>query len=117
MTPEEEFREKQAEILRICDKHGARNVRIFGSLARGEADELSDIDFLVELEPGRSLLDLGGLQYELEALLRCRVDMVTERGLKRRIKELALREWYTGACIEHGWSRKRPDCGSFVGLS
>ncbi|MCL4555213.1 MAG: nucleotidyltransferase family protein [Actinobacteria bacterium] len=92
MTPEEMFREKRGEILRICAKYGARNVRVFGSLARGEADELSDIDFLVELEPGRSLLDLGGLQYELEALLRYRVDVVTERGLKRRIRERVLRE-------------------------
>ncbi|MDK2932110.1 MAG: uncharacterized protein PWR07_2241 [Bacillota bacterium] len=92
MTTEKAFREKRDEILRICAKYGARNIRIFGSLARGEADELSDIDFLVELEPGRSLLDLGGLQYELEALLQCRVDVVTERGLKRRIRERVLRE-------------------------
>lgn len=92
MTPEEVFREKRDEILRICAKYGARNVRVFGSLARGEADEMSDIDFLVELEPGRSLLDLGGLQYELEALLRCHVDAVTERGLKRRIRERVLQQ-------------------------
>ncbi|MBC7084184.1 MAG: nucleotidyltransferase family protein [Firmicutes bacterium] len=92
MITEKAFREKRDEILRICAKYGARNIRIFGSLARGEADELSDIDFLVELEPGRSLLDLGGLQYELEALLQCRVDVVTERGLKRRIRERVLRE-------------------------
>lgn len=92
MTTEKAFREKRDEILRICAKYGARNIRIFGSLARGEADELSDIDFLVELESGRSLLDLGGLQYELEALLQCRVDVVTERGLKRRIRERVLQE-------------------------
>ena len=83
---------KRQEVLRIADKYGARNVRVFGSVARGEADALSDVDFLVELDPGRSLLDLGGLQFELEALLGCPVDVVTERGLKERIREQVLRE-------------------------
>ena len=54
--------EKRGEILRIAAEHGAREVRVFGSVARGEADRESDLDFLVELETGRSLLDLGGLQ-------------------------------------------------------
>jgi hypothetical protein len=80
------------DILRLASKYGARNVRVFGSLARGEADEASDLDLLVELDPGRSLLDLGGLQFELEALLGCRVDVVTERGLKLRIRDRVLRE-------------------------
>ncbi len=84
--------EKRGEILRIASKHGAREVRVFGSVARGEADRESDIDFLVELEPGRSLLDLGGLQMELESLLGRRVDVVTARGLKARIRERVLRE-------------------------
>ncbi|CAN5892244.1 nucleotidyltransferase family protein [soil metagenome] len=84
--------EKRGEILRIADEHGAREVRLFGSVARGEADRESDIDFLVELEPGRSLLDLGGLQMELESLLGRRVDVVTARGLKARIRERVLRE-------------------------
>ncbi|MBC7317199.1 MAG: nucleotidyltransferase domain-containing protein, partial [Chloroflexi bacterium] len=59
---------------------------------RGEADEESDIDFLVEMEAGRSLFDLGGLQYELEQLLGRPVDVVTERGLKARIRERVLKE-------------------------
>jgi predicted nucleotidyltransferase len=92
MEVEKLVQEKRAEILRVCARHGARNVRVFGSLARGEADHASDIDLLVELEPGRSLLDLGGLQYELERLLGCRVDVVTERGLKQRIRERVLKE-------------------------
>lgn len=92
MDLEKLLKRKRKEILRLCTKYGARNVRIFGSVARGEADEGSDIDFLVEMEPGRSLLDLGGLQYELEALLGCRVDVVTVRGLKPRIRERILRE-------------------------
>jgi len=84
--------EKREEVLRICAKYGARNVRVFGSVARGEADDTSDIDLLVELEPGRSLLDLGGLQYELERVLGHRVDVVTERGLKERVRLRVLKE-------------------------
>lgn len=79
-------------ILRIGAKYGARNIRIFGSFARGEDDSASDLDFLVDLEPGRSLLDLGGLQMELESLLGCRVDVATERGLKARIRDRVLSE-------------------------
>jgi uncharacterized protein len=84
--------QKRQDVLRIAGKYGARRVRVFGSVARGEADAESDVDFLVELDPGRSLLDLGGLQFELEALLGRPVDVVTERGLKARIREQVLRE-------------------------
>jgi predicted nucleotidyltransferase len=86
------LRQKRRDILRIAGKNGAHSVRIFGSVARGEADASSDVDFLVELETGRSLLDLGGLQFELEAMLDRPVDVVTERGLKRRVRERVLRE-------------------------
>lgn len=86
------LQEKREEILRIASKYGARNIQLFGSIARGEADEASDVDFLVELEPGKTLLDLGGIQYELERLLGRRVDVVTKRGLKARIRERVLRE-------------------------
>jgi predicted nucleotidyltransferase len=92
MAVEDLLKAKREEILRVCAKYGAYNVRVFGSVARSEADEQSDIDFLVELEPGRTLFDLGGLQYDLEQLLGCRVDVVTERGLKPRIRERVLRE-------------------------
>ncbi|MHB8398137.1 MAG: nucleotidyltransferase family protein [Candidatus Limnocylindrales bacterium] len=92
MTTEQLVKSKRAEILRIAAGHGARSVRVFGSVARGEADEASDIDFLVEMEPGRSLLDLGGLQVELESLLGRPVDVVTVRGLKARIRSTVLRE-------------------------
>jgi len=92
MALEDLLKAKREEILRVCAKYGARNVRVFGSVARSEADEQSDIDFLVELEPGRTLFDLGGLQYDLEQLLGCWVDVVTERGLKPRVRERVLRE-------------------------
>ncbi len=92
MTFEELLKAKREEILRICAKYGARNVRVFGSAARGEADEESDIDFLVEMEAGRSLFDLGGLQYELEQLLGRPVDVVSDRGIKPRIRDRVLKE-------------------------
>ena len=84
--------QKRTDILRLASRHGARNVRLFGSAARGQADALSDIDILVDLEPGRSLLDLGGLLMDLQELLGCPVDVVTEKGLRPRIKERVLRE-------------------------
>ncbi|MGD1698827.1 nucleotidyltransferase family protein [Dapis sp. BLCC M229] len=80
------------EILELANKYGAYNVRIFGSVARGEADANSDIDFLVDMEVGRSLFDLGGLLMELQELLGCRVDLVTEKGLRKRLRERVLRE-------------------------
>jgi hypothetical protein len=92
MSREELLKEKQREILGLAAKYGARNVRVFGSVERGKADDQSDVDFLVEMEPGRSLLDLGGLQAELEALLGCPVDVVTEKALKPRIRGRILAE-------------------------
>jgi len=83
---------KKEEILRIAAKHGARNVRVFGSVARGEADERSDIDLIVEFEPERSLLDHAALWLELQELLGCKVDVVSDRGIKPRIRERVLRE-------------------------
>lgn len=84
--------EKREEILRLAAKHGARNIRVFGSFARGEALPGSDVDFLVELEPGRSLLDLGALLMDLQDLLGRRVDLVTERALHWYIRERVLKE-------------------------
>jgi hypothetical protein len=83
---------KRSEILGIAKKYGARNIRLFGSIARGEDDEASDVDLLVEMEHGRSLFDMGGMLMELEALLGRKVDIVTERGLKKRIRDRVLNE-------------------------
>lgn len=92
MDMNELLRNKREEILRISKRHGAKNIRIFGSIARKEIGPKSDVDFLVELEPGRSLLDHAALLLELEQLLGCKVDIVTERGLRARIREQVLRE-------------------------
>jgi uncharacterized protein len=92
MSLNELLQEKREDILRIATRRGASNVRVFGSVARGEADSKSDIDLLVDLEPGRSLFDLGGLLMDLQDLLGHKVDVVTERGLRERIREHVLRE-------------------------
>lgn len=92
MTIDELLKQKRSEVLRIAEQHGAHNVRIFGSVARGEASSTSDVDVLVELEPGRSLLDLGGLLMDLQDLLGLPVDVVTEKGLRDRIRERVLKE-------------------------
>src|SRR5258706_15493665 len=66
---------QRTAILEVAQRRGARNVRVFGSVARGEAEETSDLDLLVDMEPGRSLLDLSALERELSELLGCRVEV------------------------------------------
>ena len=88
----EVLQQKHDEILALSARHGACNVRVFGSMARGEADEQSDLDLLVDMEPGRSLFDMGALLIELEELLGRSVDIVTEKGLKERIRPRVLEE-------------------------
>ena len=88
-TPLQKYRE---EILRISSAHGARNVRVFGSFARGEGDEGSDVDLLVDMEPGRSLLDMGALLADLQDLLERKVDIVTESGLYWLLRRRILKE-------------------------
>ena len=86
------LKQKREKVLETAARFGASNVRVFGSVARGEADESSDIDLLVNMEPGRSLMDLGGLLVELEELLGTEVDVVTEKGLRPRIREQVLKD-------------------------
>jgi predicted nucleotidyltransferase len=92
MGIDELLKEKREEILRIAAMHGARNLRVFGSVARGEADESSDIDLLVDMEPGRSLLDLTALFSDLSDLLGRKVDVVTEKGLYWLLRRRILKE-------------------------
>jgi uncharacterized protein len=84
--------QKREDIFRLAAKYGAFNVRIFGSAVSGEEGPESDIDLLVELEPDRSLFDLGGLQDELQLLLGCEVDIVTEKGLHWYIRDQVINE-------------------------
>ena len=86
------LKQKREKVLETAARFGASNVRVFGSVARGEADESSDIDLLVNMEPGRSLMDLGGLLVELQELLGTEVDLVTEKGLRPRIREQVLKD-------------------------
>ena len=86
------LKEKRNDILEIAAKNGAYNIRVFGSIARGEATDSSDIDLLVDMEPRRSLLDVAGLLIDLEKLLGCKVDVVTTKGLKKSLKEQVLSE-------------------------
>ena len=79
-------------ILQLAAQHGASNVRVFGSIARGEAGPESDVDLLVTLADDRSLLDLVGLWQDLEDLLEHKVDVVTDGGLNERIRERVLAE-------------------------
>lgn len=80
------------KILETAARYGASHVRVFGSVARGTADEASDIDFLVSLAPDRSLLDLGGLLYELGQILGVDVDVVTEDSLRASIRRKVVSE-------------------------
>ena len=92
MTIRERLNEKRAEVLQAAERHGARNVRVIGSVARGDATADSDLDLLVELERGRSLLDHADLMIELETLLGCKVDVATEQGLRLRVRDRVLAE-------------------------
>ncbi len=86
------IRARRAELLELAHRRGARNVRIFGSVARGTGVSGSDVDFLVDVMPGTSLLDLGELYLELQELLGVPIDLVTEAGLSPRLRERVLAE-------------------------
>lgn len=80
-----ELRARRAEILEVAARYGVFNIRVFGSVARDEAGEGSDVDFLVDVERGRSLFDLGGFYADLQDLLSCEIDVGTD--LKPRLRE------------------------------
>lgn len=86
------IREHRDEVLRLAHEHGAQNIRLFGSAARGEEDAESDLDLLVDMEEGRSLVDHVALKQDLEDLLGREIDVVTERSLHPRLRERVLRE-------------------------
>ena len=83
---------KRDEILRISAAHGANNLRLFGSVSRGEATEKSDIDILISLDSGRTLLDIIAMKQDLEDLLGCAVDVVTDDAVSPYIREQILKD-------------------------
>ena len=83
---------KKSEISELAAQYGASHIRIFGSVARHSSDDHSDIDFLVEMEPGRTLFDLGGLSHDLEVLLKRRVDVCTVPLLREQVRERIISE-------------------------
>ena len=92
MEIDKTLREKRDQILAIAREHGARNVRVFGSIARGEGKRDSDLDVLLELEKGRSLLDIVAIKQDLEDLLNAKVDVVTEAAVSPYIRDQILRQ-------------------------
>src|SRR5437879_8370791 len=88
----EDVRRRRSEIERLAAGYGAHDVRLFGSVARGEARSKSDLDVLVAFEPGRSLFDLVGFEQDLEELLGCEVDVVSEGGISPYLEDRILAE-------------------------
>jgi uncharacterized protein len=92
MITKEDIIKRREEIIALAKRYGASDIRIFGSVARGDADEISDLDLLVRLEPDRSLLDQGGLLMDLRALLEIQVDVVEDGQLSGRFGQMVRRE-------------------------
>jgi hypothetical protein len=88
----EELKGRRGEILQRAADHGANHVRVFGSAARGDARPGGDVDLVVQMEPGRSLIDFVALWQELEDLLDSRVDLVSEGGISPHMRERILSE-------------------------
>jgi predicted nucleotidyltransferase len=88
----EEIKSHREQIVKLAEKRGVKNIRIFGSVARGEADEKSDIDFLVDVEEWCSLMELGGLSMELEEMFHRHVDVAVEKGMKARVYKYVARD-------------------------
>ena len=83
---------RREEILQIARRHGAYDVRLFGSVARGDAGERSDLDLIVKFEPGRTLLDHAGLIGDLEDLLGIKVDVIDADGMRPRFRAVVEKE-------------------------
>jgi predicted nucleotidyltransferase len=88
----ESLKRQKSAIVRVAERHGAQNVRVFGSVATGESSSHSDIDFLVDLEPGRNLFDLGGLRADLRDLLDAEIDVLEARCIHPYVRDRILKE-------------------------
>ena len=92
MITKDEILKRREEIIAVAKRYGASDIRIFGSVARGDTTENSDLDLIVRFEPGRTLLDHGGLLMDLRDLLRIKVDVIDEGALSGRFEQIARRE-------------------------
>lgn len=92
MLNKEDIRERRDEIIALAQRYGASDLRLFGSVARGDVTDRSDLDLLVRFEPGRSLFDQGGLLMDLRQLLGVNVDVVSEGALSGRFGQIVRRE-------------------------
>ena len=95
MITRQQVIERRDEVLAIARRYGAHDVRIFGSVARGDQREDSDLDIIVRFEPGRSLFDHGGLLMDLQDLLGIKVDVISEGGMRPRLCDLVMKEAVT----------------------
>lgn len=86
------IQQKRRQVLKIAHGHGARNVRLFGSVARGETTKTSDLDLLIEMPPEGTLLDIIAIKQDLEELLGCKVDVVTEAAISPYLRDKVLHE-------------------------
>ena len=86
------LQQKREAILEIARRYGASDIRIFGSVARGDNTEASDVDLIVRFEPGRSLFDHGGLLMDLQDLLGVKVDVISEDGMRERFRNHVMKE-------------------------
>jgi uncharacterized protein len=92
MLTKDDVLKRREEIVAVARRYGASNIRIIGSVARGDATEASDLDLIVRLEPGRSLFDLGGLLMDLRDLLGVKVDVLSENGIRDRWRDYLMAE-------------------------
>jgi predicted nucleotidyltransferase len=92
MLTKDDIRRRRAEIIEVANRYGAYDIRLFGSIARGDATEDSDLDFIVRFEPGRSLLDHGGLVMDLRDLLGRRVDVIDDDAMQPRFRDHVMKE-------------------------
>lgn len=92
MITRQDLRKRRDEILAIASRYGAHDVRVFGSVARGDQRDDSDLDIIVRFEPGRSLFDHGGLLMDLQDLLGLKVDVISEGGMRPRFREHVMKE-------------------------
>ena len=92
MITRESIQRHRNAILEIARRYGAHDVRIFGSVARGDSTDVSDLDLIVRFDPGRSLFDHGGLLMDLRELLGARVDVIDEEGMRPRFRRHVMKE-------------------------